>query len=101
MSKFANTLKKLMSEKKLSIAEVSRETEIPSSTLSEWCNGREPLFSDNLIKLANYFNVTLEQLLTGNNKEAQLISDIISDSVPSFTQIHKGIYRITVEKQKD
>lgn len=90
-----------MSDRKLSIAEVSRELDIPASTISEWCNGREPLFSDNLIKLSNYFNISLEQLLTGKSKETQLISDIISDSVPNFTQIHKGIYRITVEKQKD
>ena len=101
MSDFAEVLKKLMSKKKLTIAEVSRETAIPASTISEWCNGREPLFSNNLIKLAKYFNISLEQLLTGSTKEEQLIGDIISNNVNSFTQIHKGIYRITVEKQAD
>lgn len=99
MSKFADVLKKLIDKKSITISELSKETGIPQSTLSEWSNGREPLFSDNLIKLANYFNVTLEYLLTSKNKEEELISNIITSNVQQFTQIHQGVYRITVEKE--
>lgn len=43
--------------------EVSKQTGIPRSTLSEWKGGRSKPKVDKLQKIATYFGVTLEDLL--------------------------------------
>ena len=94
MSKFSDNLNKVLREKGITKKELSEATGIPQSTISEWCNGRGPTLSEPVIKLAQYLCVTIEFLVTGKNIEEQLLEGIINDD--SFTQIHRGIYRITI-----
>lgn len=50
---------KLLSEKNVSVYEVSRETGIATSTLSEWKKGLYKPKLDKLMILAKYFNVSI------------------------------------------
>jgi len=59
----------LMKEHGVTAYKVSKETGIASSTLSDWKNGRSTPKQDKLQKIADYFNVTIDYLLTGNNQE--------------------------------
>ena len=97
MSTFADNLNKILREKGITKKALSGATGIAQSTISEWCNGRGPTLSAPVIKLANYLGVTLEFLVTGKNIEEQLLNDIIGEN--AFTQIHRGIYRITIDKK--
>jgi len=97
MNMFATNLNKILKEKGLTKKALSDATGIPQSTISEWCGGRGPTLSEPVIKLAQYLGVTLEFLVTGKNIEEQLLNDIINEN--TFTQIHRGVYRITVEKK--
>lgn len=100
MSQFSKNLKDIIKKRKLTITEISKGTNIPISNISEWAQGRKPVLSEDLIRLADYLEVSLEYLITGKNKEDEIIENIINRVGEEFTQIHKGIYRITVEKQK-
>lgn len=50
---------KLMKEKNVKAADVARATDIPATCLSDWKAGRSKPKLDKLIKIANYFNVSL------------------------------------------
>jgi len=99
MSTFAANLNKILKEQGITKKALSEATGIPQSTISEWCNGREPTLSEPVLKLAQYLGTTLEYLVTGKDIEEELLKDIVNSGVEQFTQIHKGIYRITIEKK--
>ena len=58
-----------MKEHNVTAYKVSKETGIATSTLSDWKKGRSTPKQDKLQKIADYFNVTIDYLLTGNNPE--------------------------------
>lgn len=53
----------LRDEKNLTDYKVSQDTGIPKSTLSEWKNGIYTPKVDKLLKLAEYFGVSVEYFL--------------------------------------
>ena len=60
---------KLMKEHNVTAYKVSKETGIATSTLSDWKKGRSTPKQDKLQKIADYFNVTIDYLLTGKNPD--------------------------------
>lgn len=48
---------------------VAKETGVTQSTLSDWKRGRSTPKADNMKKLADYFNVSVDYLMTGEEKE--------------------------------
>lgn len=60
-----NAIYKALKDKKgVTDYQVSKETGIPRSTLSEWNAGKYVPKADKLKKLAEYFGVKIEDLLT-------------------------------------
>lgn len=99
MTTFGSILSKLIAERNLTLKKIADGTGIPRSNISEWIAGRSPQLSDDLVKLAEYLGVTLDFLVTGKNQEEKLIDEIIKDTAERFVQVHRGVYRITVEKK--
>lgn len=58
---------KLLDEKGVRAADVCRATGLPSSLFSEWKRGKSKPKIDKLQKIADYFGVTVEYLMTGKN----------------------------------
>lgn len=62
----------------VSAYKVAKETGVTQSTLSDWKRGRSTPKSENMKKLADYFGVSIDYLMTGkeetSNKEPQLNS---------------------------
>lgn len=56
---------KLMKETGLSISETARQIDIPPSTITDWRAGRTTPKADKLLKIANFYGVSIEYLLTG------------------------------------
>ena len=54
---------KLRDERKVRDADVSKATEIPKSTFSDWKSGRSTPKKDKIQKIANYFGVTVDYLM--------------------------------------
>jgi transcriptional regulator with XRE-family HTH domain len=101
MTNFAETLKQLMKERGISARVLSQATGIPQSTLSEWSGGREPKLGEQVIKLARFFGVSLEFLVTGEHIESDMVKDLIQNIKDDYTTIHQGVYRVRVEKLMD
>lgn len=53
----------------VSAYKVAKETGVTQSTLSDWKRGRSTPKTENMKKLADYFNVSLEYLMSGEEKE--------------------------------
>ena len=77
---------------------VSKETGVTQSTLSDWKRGRSTPKSENMKKIADYFGVTVDYLMTGKaNIEEKQISltpkdkrDIAKDLDRIMGEIKKG-----------
>ena len=63
MRKFSVRLKDLRQERGLSIIALSKETGISNASICRWENDLSDISSDNLIKLAKFFNVTIDYLV--------------------------------------
>ena len=68
---------RLCSEAGKSPNAVAKELSISSGTVTFWKNGKEPQIG-NLMKIADYFGVTVEQL-TGETKEETPAPDHVED----------------------
>lgn len=55
----------LLQERGITAYKVSKETGITQSTLSDWKRGRSTPKTDNMKKIADYFGVTVDYLMTG------------------------------------
>ena len=66
---FSKNLNLLIESKNLKLVQISKATNIPMSTLSEWTAGRDPKVSDHLVYLCKFLNVSLDYLITGQNQQ--------------------------------
>lgn len=60
---------KLLKESGVTAYRVAKETGVSQSTLTDWKNGRSTPKVDKLTKIADYFGVSLDYLLTGKEDE--------------------------------
>ncbi len=61
---------KLCAEKGVTPYRVCKETGLTTSTISNWKAGRYSPKQDKLQKIADFFSVSIEYLMTGEEKEA-------------------------------
>lgn len=48
---------------------ISKETGVTQTTLSNWKNGKSTPSTENMQKIADYFNVSIDYLMTGEENE--------------------------------
>lgn len=76
---FTEIFVQLLQKKGISALDVSRDISVPKSIVYEWKNGKRQPSVENLIKLADYFDVSVTYLLTGSDMSsigAQHSSDV-------------------------
>lgn len=61
--------KQLLQKHDITPYKLSKEIDISQSTLSDWKRGRSTPKQDKLQKIADYFGVTIEYLMTGKEPE--------------------------------
>lgn len=84
---FANLLK----EKGVKTADVTRATGISSVTFSDWKRGKSTPKQDKLKKIADYFGVSLEYLMTGKEPEMDyLYTDENAEFLIEITRMSKN-----------
>lgn len=92
-SDISQVLDQLMKRKKISLRKLSQLTEIPLSTLSSYCTAKKASYNpDHLIKLSEVLDVSLDFLLTGQERQA-----INLENLP-LEKIFSGYFKIKVEK---
>lgn len=74
--KMYEIFEQLLQKYGVSAYKVAKETGVTQSTLSDWKRGRSTPKSENMKKIADYFGVSIDYLMTGkedsNKKEPQL-----------------------------
>ena len=88
---FLINLDNLIEEKGLSRNELSKRVGIAQSTISSWYNrGYENISLKNLIKLSDYFNISLDELVFGkSNKEIQKLNNCYEEDLYAINEISK------------
>jgi transcriptional regulator with XRE-family HTH domain len=68
----------------INITQMCREAEVPRGNLTDLKKGRQSgLSAVNLSKIANYFNVSVDYLLTGKQKEEAPI-DVVDEDLRDY-----------------
>lgn len=91
--KIAQTLKKLIKDRDLTLKEVSSLTGIPASTIQHIVNGRSVKDVSTLIKIAEGFKVSLSFLLYGKDDAPQ-------EFKVSPEDLFSGVFEIVVRKHQ-
>ena len=60
----------------LTAYKVSKETGITQSTLSDWKRGRSTPKTENMKKIADYFGVTVDYLMTGKDEVKEITPEL-------------------------
>ena len=82
---------KLLDEKGVTAYKVGKETGIASSTFTDWKNGRSVPKQEKLQKIADYFGVSLDYLMTGKEPTVgSLYSDENADLLIEITRKMKN-----------
>lgn len=82
--KLKQNLKKLLHDKDMTAAQLSRATSIAPQTLNNWLSGQEPRGLIQLKKVADYFGLTIDELAFGpiskipNKYDERSIPEIIN-----------------------
>ena len=84
---FAKTLRALMKEKNLSQRALAAKLGITFQAVSTWCSGKNYHECDMLIKLAEYFSVSTDYLLTGIKPENKSAHDELGLSDEAIEQL--------------
>ena len=63
INKFGERLKDLLTTRGITQHELSQKTKISESIISYWINGKKQPTADNIILVADFFNVTADYLL--------------------------------------
>lgn len=66
-----STFSELLQKKGVTVYQVCKATGIASATMSDWKNGKSMPKQDKLKKIADYFGVTVDYLLTGKEAESK------------------------------
>ena len=67
---------KLRDERKVKDADVVKETGITKSTFSDWKNGRSKPKQEKLQKIADYFGVTVDYIMTGKEEPKETAPEL-------------------------
>ena len=94
-SSFGKNLSELMKTRNLSGRKLAEDLMVPYRTVQEWIGpgSRMPRDSENIRKLAEYFQCSTHFLLFGVEDPRSLIGEILDK-----TEIHTGLYEITIRK---
>lgn len=78
---------KLLNEKGVTAYKVGKETGIAASTFSDWKSGRSVPKQDKLQKIADYFGVTVDYLMTGESPVPKLPKGAVPVDASMFVKI--------------
>lgn len=95
--RFSNTLKNLREQKNVTQKQLAEYLKVTRSTIAGYeTKGKQPDY-ERLLRIAAYFGVTVDYLLTGTDRESALINGPPSGK---SVQILAGCRRLPEESQK-
>ena len=88
----ADQLKFLIRKKGLTVIGLSKGTGVPAKTLYSWLQKQSPRNLDQLRAISDFFDVSLEYLLFGENAKKKTAFDEFKD------EINAGTYEVILRK---
>jgi transcriptional regulator with XRE-family HTH domain len=85
------TLRDLLNQNNMKVAEVARATKVPVQSLHNWLGGMSPRNLDHVAKVASHFGVTIDFLITGTKKE------VIKEYED---EINAGLFEVVLRRPK-
>ena len=94
---FGDTLLKLMQQRNISARELAKGIEEPQKTVNDWLTHKKRIPRDpqTIKKLAEYFGVGVYFILFGQEDPKNIL-----DAILEKTEIHTGLYEISIKKVK-
>ena len=92
--KLAQQLKKLLQSSGTKISVLSKSTRVPQQTIHNWLTGSKPRDLDQVKRIADHFEVSLDMILYGlesKNKSRSTIEDFQDE-------INAGIFEVVLRK---
>lgn len=93
-------LKRILKENDITVAQLSRATKIPPQTLNNWLSGQEPRKLSQVKTVAEYFEMSLDELLYGDTLISQ--KNITSKNpLNDFSdEINAGVFEVVLRRIK-
>lgn len=86
---FYENLKKLCSQKGITVTVLCNELGFSSGNMSRWKNGAAP-GSRSIAKIADYFNISVDYLL-GTEKEKPSLAPDLTDEEKTLLELYRSI----------
>lgn len=83
---FIETLNKLIQKNNITKTELARQIDVSEGTIRQWYNGKMPTL-DKIIKLSNYFTISIDDLVGNQITREDNISAIYNKLNPEDKQI--------------
>lgn len=101
LSELYNRIDALCKAENINITEMCRRASVPRGNLTDLYKGRQSgLSAKNLIKIANYFNVSVEYLTTGQKEKAPTLTDEDFEIKAIFNQLTEQNKKIALAQLK-
>ena len=85
-------LKALLADKHMTLRDLAKATGIKPSTLSGWKNGSSPRDLSELKLCAQYFNVSMDYLLFGEQNDQSSLEKLLTE------QVFDGFLKVRIER---
>lgn len=89
--KIALTLKGLLAEKDINVSQLSRATKVARQTIDNWLSGQEPRSIKQVKMVADYFDVTVDELCFGKHEKKNVLESFEDE-------INAGIFEVILRK---
>ncbi|MCT4642491.1 MAG: helix-turn-helix domain-containing protein [Bacteriovoracaceae bacterium] len=94
MNTFKDNLKHLVKNEGITMAQLARATKIAPQTINNWVAGQEPRSFNQVKKIADYFEITLDELCFGVKEEG-------IEKIQEYTEeINAGIFEVVLRRIK-
>ena len=93
--KLKSNLRDVLYKREMSASELARATKLPKQTINDWLNGSSPKNLNQLKIVADYFGVSIDQLVFG---EAQQVKPM--NAIEEFVdnEIYAGKYEVILRR---
>jgi len=96
MNILKQNLKQLVKDFDITMAQLARETKIPPQTLNNWLTGVEPRSLSQVKRVADYFDISVDELCFGAKTKLE-----DSNSFQSYSdEINAGVFEVVLRRIK-
>jgi transcriptional regulator with XRE-family HTH domain len=94
MNKFKDNLQRLVKEEGITMPQLGRATKITPQTLNNWVAGQEPRSLEKVKMVADYFEISMDELCFNQKKE-------VTKKITDYDdEINAGVFEVVLRRIK-